>query len=102
MSKHTPGPWAVMRTPSGYDHVRGPNNQRISHEIQDCDVSQDEAQANAHLIAAAPEMLVTLVAVYKQIQYQYRSGTLTSNETSGLMGMMPLLNSTIKKAKGEQ
>jgi hypothetical protein len=60
MSKHTPGPWSVMRTPSGYDHIRGPKGQRISHECSDLDDLGDEAKANATLIAAAPDLLAAL------------------------------------------
>lgn len=56
-TKHTPGPWTVMRTPSGYDHIRGPNGKRISHECSDLDDLDAEGMANAYLIAAAPELL---------------------------------------------
>ncbi|MGO4718068.1 hypothetical protein AB4071_02925 [Stenotrophomonas sp. 2MCAF14_2] len=54
-SKHTPGPWAYQEDSDAYTHiVRGPNNRFI------CQLNQStsaEIEANARLIAAAPELL---------------------------------------------
>jgi len=58
MSKHTPGPWAYQEDSDAYTHiVRGPNNRFI------CQLNQStsaEIEANARLIAAAPELLSAL------------------------------------------
>ncbi len=58
MNKHTPGPWRVA-PPSDY-----PQDPRLHVDASTrgyvalCGVRDDlEAQANAHLIAAAPELL---------------------------------------------
>lgn len=60
-SKHTPGPWTYQENSDAYTHiVRGPTNCLI------CQLSQSthvEIEANARLIAAAPEMLQALTAV---------------------------------------
>ena len=57
-TKHTPGPWkAVGLTvcqvpPGGREIIFGAHNTRSG--------DKDERQANAHLIAAAPELLDAL------------------------------------------
>jgi hypothetical protein len=59
MSKRTPGPWTVSReTTRGQfvteTHIRGPRNDHIAL------VGPCEIDANARLIAAAPELLGAL------------------------------------------
>lgn len=53
MSKHTPGPWKVE--PEDDRFVVGADNQSIYGAL--ARRFDDEAMANAHLIAAAPELL---------------------------------------------
>ena len=54
MSEHTPGEW----------HVRPNNGGRFTLlEQQSSDPSSAEARANAHLIAAAPELLAACEAI---------------------------------------
>lgn len=59
MSKHTPGPWAV--NDETWVVCSG------DYFIADCEVShfmaQNEREANARLIAAAPEMMAVLKSV---------------------------------------
>ena len=58
MSKHTPGPWRYQEDSDRYTHiVRSPTN-RIVHQGP----QHDDAicEANARLIAAAPELYDTL------------------------------------------
>jgi hypothetical protein len=60
--KWTPGPWFV-----GKDLSIGPNGQGVSVIVAACDY--DHADANAHLIAAAPDLydaLDNLVRAYHQ------------------------------------
>jgi hypothetical protein len=63
---HTPGPWCYQEKSDAYTHiVRGPANRFI------CQLSPDrggEAEANAHLIAAGPEMLAALKTVLAGIR----------------------------------
>ena len=67
--KHTPGPWTVDKVYVGY--VRNNNKQLIATaqgsagDSRASDLSAAECQANAQLIAAAPEMLEVL----KNISY---------------------------------
>jgi hypothetical protein len=51
--KWTPGPWFV-----GKDLSIGPNGQGVSVIVAACDY--DHADANAHLIAAAPDLYEAL------------------------------------------
>jgi hypothetical protein len=66
MSKHTPGPWIVSReTTRGQfvteTHIRGPREDHIAL------VGPCEIDANARLIAAAPELLEALLLCYKYV-----------------------------------
>jgi len=56
--KHTPGPWEV-NIYNGH-HVISPKNGRT---IASCNIPNHKA--NAHLIAAAPEMLEALIEIWK-------------------------------------
>ena len=65
--KHTPGPWMVIECDDDAEWLRLPyfyvQNENLDiAEIHDCDdMSLAEAEANARLIAAAPEMLESLI-----------------------------------------
>lgn len=64
MSKHTPGPWEAGPNPRGIcsnEYVVRPAGE-FPHGawVADCGMGDDESIANAHLIAAAPEMLEAL------------------------------------------
>ena len=70
-AQHTPGPWVIDHEtrpdqvcvvyhtshPHGYVYVRG--------ELGYWSADRNENMANAHLIAAAPELLAALQAVYE-------------------------------------
>lgn len=58
-TKHTPGPWHV--TAATYV-TPGANRCVANCAPADCGISYGEAQANARLIAAAPELLAQLFA----------------------------------------
>ena len=55
---HTPGPWKLSRTVDGFLAVAGPRGRNV------CSVGADELFPdiihNAHLIAAAPDLLEAL------------------------------------------
>jgi hypothetical protein len=66
-TKHTPGPWAVS-----LDHIF--RNQSDIFEIHwssigECVAECVHGEANARLIAAAPEMLEALQRLYKDLPY---------------------------------
>ena len=64
MSKHTLGPWEASEGyPSDIWHVDMPSRGYsvvVSRAEEDWDMVVEEVQANAHLIAAAPELLDAL------------------------------------------
>ena len=64
MSKHTLGPWEASEGyPSDIWHVDMPSRGYsvvVSRAEEDWDMAGEEVQANAHLIAAAPELLDAL------------------------------------------
>lgn len=70
--KHTPGPWKADYA-GGYGRrgVFGPNGLIITTWAE-TDEHINEAEANAHLIAAAPELLEAL----KAIQAGFRDGSI--------------------------
>jgi hypothetical protein len=68
-AKHTPGPWRAVadeQVPErGAVYVEGPEGW-ADHAICDCEYSQEGVErdeANARLIAAAPDMLKVLHAI---------------------------------------
>ena len=63
MSKHTPGPWEIKYHPDPcYRYISGPEHIALAQvvwRVEEEDRSPD-CEANAHLIAAAPELLEAL------------------------------------------
>lgn len=68
MTNHTPGPWSVgsdmwpyIRTISGPVGVRiGYATTGASYGVESYSITPEEAAANAHLMAAAPDLLAAL------------------------------------------
>lgn len=61
MKKSTPGPWHYQEESDAYTHiVRGPNNYFITQLSQD---TSGRSEADARLMAAAPELLDACRAV---------------------------------------
>ena len=61
-AKHTPGPWAVnVRTVWGESRV-------IANTTTGAGVSDNQDEANARLIAAAPDLLELLTELYERNQ----------------------------------
>lgn len=66
MSKHAPGPWHVIEYANGRAfgvgvQVQTKGNMLVTHNIcRLSDMATPQAEANAHLIAAAPQMLEAL------------------------------------------
>lgn len=53
MSKYTPGPWIASATSRHYWYIDGPSGIVAT-------ISQENAEGNARLISAAPELLAAL------------------------------------------
>jgi hypothetical protein len=80
MSKHTPGPWSVNTAgtsspwPENYKvtevYVYAPDTQddvAICADVID-PLTQEPSKANAHLIAASPDLLAALKALVQQVE----------------------------------
>ena len=66
MTKHTPGPWRVThQTATDYAWDIAGNRKIVAHCGLTVDTESDIA-ANAHLIAAAPELLGALTIIATQ------------------------------------
>lgn len=76
MSKHTPGPWLVREfatynravvQPWVMDSIPdGPNGKVVANAIACCSLTNPDCEANANLIAAAPELLDTLERIARE------------------------------------
>lgn len=68
--KHTPGPWshvADVREYDGEEHLEGWGIEAADGEqIVGCEGILGDGEANARLIAAAPELLAELRIVYER------------------------------------
>lgn len=100
MNKHTPGPWiahALMVSEAGQPIGR-------YRDICHCGLGMrspsdaGESEANARLIAAAPELLLALQAV---INDRHDLDMVPSNERGRTTTAFELAVSAIAKAKGE-
>jgi len=94
MSKHTPGPWEIKRHfDSCYRYISAPEHIALAQVVW-C-VEEEErspvCEANAHLIAAAPELLEALENLLKV--HEGEGGT---QHHAGDMA-----RAAIAKAKGE-
>jgi len=83
MSKHTPGPWGEMTMSSnnltiGIGYPEGDDRDHFLAEVTCGD--PDELEANARLIAAAPQMLQALQALVLGMQYLH--GNKADNATA--------------------
>ncbi len=94
-SKHTPGPWEVdryywtlQRRLFGDDEPEVQIIGRIS-ETED-----DEREANARLIAAAPELLAELIAIAKKVDESRDAYELAAD----MVASNPKLKDLIRKA----
>ncbi len=104
---HTKGPWNVRSNieKSGDDYWRYPFWVDASHGLPIADVrGVSDTEANAHLIAAAPDMLEALEGSYKTIQLLLSSAPgIEIGMGLGLeiVGTKEGMTKAIRKAKGE-
>jgi hypothetical protein len=67
-TKHTPGPWLLKKEENDdrgywYRPIEAGDSLRVMVYTDGCTVDADEAEANAKLISAAPEMLEALIQI---------------------------------------
>lgn len=60
MSKHTPGPWSIDQNAMEHWMITAQNSERHRGYIATLSTTNTQSEANARLIAAAPEMLEVL------------------------------------------
>lgn len=80
-TQHTPGPWHA-RVHSTYSHIWGPDGTKrgcIGSVNLHGDTSREEREANARLIAAAPELLEALRRAWALVDSQIRCNAPTEN-----------------------
>jgi len=98
MSKHTPGPWEIKAHPdSCYRFISAPEHIALAQvvwRVEEEDRSP-ACEANAHLIAAAPELLEVLEWYVEKVADLKRYGVMI--ETS----LQERAEKAIAKAKGE-
>jgi hypothetical protein len=92
MSKHTPGPWQIKRHfDPGYKFISAQKHTALAQVVW-CMEDEDrspECEANAHLIAAAPELLEALEKVF----------TVMNDDMP--VGLRKVCYEAIAKARGE-
>ncbi len=88
-AKHTPGPWMSIGITPHEQIVREENGEVVAFVPHN--MSRNEYEANARLIAAAPDMLATL----KDAQEFLRNGRWKRED-----GVDNILSSVIAKAEG--
>jgi hypothetical protein len=109
MSKHTTGPWKVLRPTGdigGQDHnwhVTDAEDTFVAHVFGFNHAIDDQSEANARLIAAAPQMLEALEAC---AAYWYYKRSPSIPEQSELISLgaeqaQRLIKAAIVAAKGE-
>ena len=100
MSEYTKGPWRVGKTgPNGCHTIGTPEGlmvAMISHSVNYAD-QVTTAEANARLIAAAPELLEALEMVQSSYCLQINS----QQETLEMKKARTMVGQAILKAKGE-
>jgi hypothetical protein len=100
MSRHTPGPWAaVPGTKNKTAYVRGPEQEAIA-DVLKYSVGYKQQEANALLIAAAPEMLEALERQVENIRHWLDTGIPANAEESE--SMYNQMFDAISKAIGEK
>jgi hypothetical protein len=91
---HTPGPWYA----EGSDIGSAENvtvGVAIAGRNDDGYISHAEVQANAYLMAAAPEMLEALTAAYAAITYM-----MSNDDCGGAPNALEQVVAAIAKAEG--
>ncbi|EPJ3738909.1 hypothetical protein NXT90_000584 [Proteus mirabilis] len=98
--KHSPAPWvAVINTdldlPGG---LIKSGDKSIAHTLQKA-IGAEQARANAHLIATAPELLEALIEIVEMQSKNYGNGMVTHMQLANLAKKAKIV---IEKALGQQ
>ena len=96
MSGHTPGPWLVEGRTVYALNDDGYN--RFSALVQDAHTPGDELEANARLIAAAPELLEALEDIANDYAERFDMDSQSTNP--GMKVVVENARAAIAKARG--
>lgn len=92
---HTPGPWHVETEPQG---SKGNYTQyTIQPHIADVFYMNQTGEANARLIAAAPDLLAALEEILEHVEWRRR----IAHETTGPNDCTHRARAAINKARGQ-
>ena len=97
MSKHTPGPWEIQE--HGYiAGNKGRGNGRIIARTLKNQLDDHDEEANARLIAAAPELLAYCTMLIQVLENLEEEGAIYIPDRDARL--LRKIHSTINKAEG--
>ena len=91
---HTQGPWKVDKNHKGFVNIRRDVDSYTSDIATVWDFYAENYESNAHLIAAAPELLAVLEELRESASYW--------SEYDVPLGIVERIESAIRKARGEE
>jgi len=100
MSKHTPGPWVIQET--NFAQQKNVYAQADKPPIATVYGSTGENEANARLIAAAPEMLDALKKTSEFLHHMWCSANINEYDFEMVEETMLINDAAIAKATGDQ
>lgn len=92
-TEHTPGPWAARRMHTGGFDIFDARNRDVV-TVYGGGVETESREANARLIAAAPDMLEVLISTRDSLQAMADEGIIAE-------GSWPTIDAAILKATGQ-
>lgn len=106
MSNHTPGPWTIEKSTRTDHHIIAGRRWIATASNHDFHPTQEENErtiANAHLIAAAPDLLAALQTAENVLRYaaQESAGRVRREIVGGWLHHADQCRAAIAKATGE-
>lgn len=93
-AKFTPGPWSIKAIPDGSEPSRKYSQYIVGPNVCDVFYTNDVGRANAHLIAAAPEL-------YEALQAILFAARLDAPDTAAWKELRKSCEDALSKARGE-
>lgn len=93
---HTPGPWYFQKSLEGPEYIIKPIPGDVV-AVTDPQETEGQEEANARLIAAAPDMLLTLKVILKRLQLEQKEH---GDKPFMLKAHIPDIEKVIAKAEG--
>lgn len=99
MNKHTPAPWVIAENSKTFIYALNEKGTNVFFaNVQDPHTSKEELEANARLMAAAPDLLEALIDCEKRLTNMVGMSDLCANE---IQRSINLARAAIAKARGE-